>query len=69
MSNQTTGWVQRASQEFRALTQMPKLKPWLVPGLILLMAVGILLTITGDWNTWMSERREQKRTTLTCART
>src|SRR5215471_6571687 len=35
-------------------------KPWLVPGLILLMAVGILLTITGDWNSWMSERREQK---------
>src|SRR6516164_10459610 len=60
MTNQTTGWAQRALQEFRAETQSSKLKPWLVPGLILLMAVGILLTITGSWNTWASERREQK---------
>src|SRR6516164_11704634 len=60
MSNQITGWAQRALQEFRAKTQSSKLKPWLVPGLILLMALGILLTISGNWNTWASERREQK---------
>src|SRR5262249_57799400 len=42
------------------LTQSSKVKPWLVPGLILLMAVGILVTITGSWNSWVSERREQK---------
>src|SRR5215469_12396692 len=60
MSNQTTGWAQRALQEFRAKTQSSKLKPWLVPCLILLMAVGILVTITGSWNSWVSERREQK---------
>ena len=59
MSNQITGWAQRAFQEFRVEMQTSKLKPWLVPGLILLMAVGILVTITGNWNTWASERREQ----------
>jgi membrane fusion protein, multidrug efflux system len=60
MSNQMTGWAQRAFQKFQVETQSSKLKPWLVPGLILLMAVGILLTITGSWNIWTSERREQK---------
>jgi membrane fusion protein (multidrug efflux system) len=56
MSNQTTG----AFQKFRAEAQFSKLKPWLVPGLILLMAAGILLTITGNWNSCVSESREQK---------
>ncbi|HEX4165910.1 MAG TPA: HlyD family secretion protein [Bryobacteraceae bacterium] len=35
-------------------------KSWLVPGLVLLMAAGILLMITGNWNVWASERTEQK---------
>jgi membrane fusion protein, multidrug efflux system len=35
-------------------------KPWLVPGLILLMAAGILLMITGNWNAWASGATEQK---------
>jgi len=60
MSNRITVWAQRAYHEFRAEAQSSKLKPWLVPGLILLMAVGILVTITGDWSTWVSEHREQK---------
>jgi membrane fusion protein, multidrug efflux system len=36
-----------------------KLKQWLVPGLILLMALGILVLITTNWNTWVSGRTEQ----------
>jgi membrane fusion protein (multidrug efflux system) len=32
----------------------------LVPGLVLLLAVAILLMITGNWNTWASESSEQK---------
>src|SRR5689334_24844989 len=35
-------------------------KKWLVPGLVLLLAVGILLMITGNWNAWASGRTEQK---------
>jgi membrane fusion protein (multidrug efflux system) len=35
-------------------------RQWLVPGLVLLMAAGILLMITGSWNSWASERTEQK---------
>ncbi len=37
-----------------------RLKPWLVPSVILLMATGIVLLITGNWNTWGSERGVQK---------
>jgi membrane fusion protein (multidrug efflux system) len=35
-------------------------KHWLVPSLVLLMAAGILLVITGNWNAWASERTEQE---------
>src|SRR3954471_9455628 len=35
-------------------------KQWSVPGLVLLMAAGILLMITGNWNSWASDRTEQK---------
>lgn len=35
-------------------------KQWLVPGLVLLMAAGILLMITGNWNAWASGRTEQE---------
>jgi membrane fusion protein (multidrug efflux system) len=37
-----------------------RLKQWLVSALILMMAVGILLLITGNWNTWASERESQE---------
>ena len=33
---------------------------WLVPGLVLLLAVAILVMITGNWNNWVSGRTEQK---------
>jgi membrane fusion protein, multidrug efflux system len=35
-------------------------KTWLVPGLVLLMAAAILVLIIGNWNSWASERPEQK---------
>ena len=37
-----------------------RLKQWLVPGLILFMAIGILFLIAGNWNTWASERPSQE---------
>jgi membrane fusion protein, multidrug efflux system len=47
---------------------MPKLtqwvpdtvKRWSVPGLILVMAAAIFVMIVGNWNSWGSEREEQK---------
>jgi membrane fusion protein, multidrug efflux system len=33
---------------------------WTVPGLVLVMAAAILLLITANWNSWASERPEQK---------
>lgn len=35
-------------------------KRWLVPGLILIMAAGILLMITSNWNAWASGATEQE---------
>jgi membrane fusion protein (multidrug efflux system) len=37
-----------------------RLKQWLVPGLILFMAAGILFLIAGNWTTWASERPSQE---------
>src|SRR5271165_2408659 len=37
-----------------------RLKQWLVPTLILLMAAGIVFVIAGNWNTWASERASQE---------
>src|SRR5271166_3448906 len=37
-----------------------RLKQWLVPTVILLMAAGIVVLIAGDWNTWTSERPVQE---------
>src|ERR1700719_2770057 len=37
-----------------------RLKHWLVPTTILLMAVGIVFLIAGNWNTWASERVAQE---------
>ncbi|MBV8553307.1 MAG: HlyD family secretion protein [Acidobacteriaceae bacterium] len=36
-----------------------KTKAWTVPGLVLVMAVAILIMITGNWNSWASERANQ----------
>jgi membrane fusion protein, multidrug efflux system len=33
---------------------------WVVPATILLLAAGILVLITGNWNTWLGERAFQK---------
>ena len=42
-----SNWVQR-------------LKQWLVSAAILLMAVGIVFLIAGNWNSWASERESQE---------
>jgi membrane fusion protein (multidrug efflux system) len=39
---------------------LTKAKAWSVPGLVLVIAAAILLMITGNWNSWASERAEQK---------
>ncbi|HTF67212.1 MAG TPA: HlyD family secretion protein, partial [Edaphobacter sp.] len=35
-------------------------KSWSVPGLVLVMAAAILVMIVGNWNSWASQRAEQK---------
>src|SRR5215510_5638586 len=40
--------------------RMSKLKQWLVPRLVLLMAAGILVTITLNWNAWAGSRTNQE---------
>src|SRR5580700_1356565 len=42
----------------RSISQ--RLRSWTVPFLILLMAVGILFLIAGNWNTWTSEKPSQE---------
>src|ERR1700749_3694809 len=37
-----------------------RLKTWIVPLLILLMAVAIVFLIAGSWNAWASEKAEQE---------
>jgi membrane fusion protein, multidrug efflux system len=39
---------------------MSRLKQLLVPAIILLMAIGIVFLISGNWNTWASERASQE---------
>jgi len=39
---------------------MSRLKQLLVPGTILLMAVGVVFLIAGNWNTWASDRPSQE---------
>src|ERR1700741_5288004 len=41
-------------------TLIARLKPYLVPALIFLMAAGILGVIIGNWKSWASERAEQE---------
>src|SRR5713226_7054667 len=42
------------------LTWAQRLKHWLVPAVILLMAGGIVFLIAGNWNTWASDRAAQE---------
>ena len=42
------------------LTWTQRLKHWLVPAIVLLMACGILSLIAGNWNTWTSDRVAQE---------
>jgi len=44
---QQPGWTQR-------------LRKWLVPAIILLMAAGIVFLVSGNWNTWASDRASQE---------
>jgi len=37
-----------------------RLKQWLVPTIILLLAAGIVFLIAGNWNSWASERASQE---------
>ena len=37
-----------------------RLKQWIVPGLILAMALAIVVMIMGNWNTWASEKAAQE---------
>jgi membrane fusion protein (multidrug efflux system) len=37
-----------------------RLKRWMVPAVILLMAVAIVFVIAGNWNAWASEKTEQE---------
>jgi len=37
-----------------------RLARWIVPAIILLLAAGILILITGNWNTWTGERVWQR---------
>jgi membrane fusion protein (multidrug efflux system) len=41
-------------------TRAQRITRWLVPAAILLLAAGIILLITGNWNTWAGERASQK---------
>jgi membrane fusion protein (multidrug efflux system) len=44
----------------KAPTWAQRLRQWLVSATILLMAVGIVFLISGNWNTWASERESQE---------
>src|ERR1700691_3725354 len=37
-----------------------RLKAWVVPAMILLMAVAIVFVIAGNWDAWASEKAEQE---------
>ena len=40
--------------------EIAKLKLYVVPALVFLMAAGILVAIIGNWNSWASERTDQE---------
>src|SRR5277367_5565996 len=41
-------------------TLAQRIKAWIVPTIILLLAGGIVLLISGSWNTWASDRGKQE---------
>jgi membrane fusion protein, multidrug efflux system len=41
-------------------TLAQRIKEWIVPTIILLLASGIILLISGSWNTWASDRVKQE---------
>src|ERR1700730_17928997 len=41
-------------------TLAQRVKEWIVPTIILLLASGIVLLISGSWNTWASDRVKQE---------
>jgi len=41
-------------------TWTERLRKWLVPAIILLMAAGIVFLVSGNWNTWASDRASQE---------
>jgi membrane fusion protein (multidrug efflux system) len=50
--------------ESKVVEQRPRLggrlKQWIVPGLILAMALAIVVVIAGNWNAWASEKATQE---------
>src|SRR5215510_5492613 len=44
----------------RKHTGAQRLAHWIVPAIILLLAAGVVILITGNWNTWASQRVSQK---------
>src|SRR5271170_3131229 len=47
--------------EVEQQTSFPdRLKRWIAPALILLMALAIVFLIAGNWNAWASEKVEQE---------
>src|ERR1700686_2193409 len=54
------GAIDKAASRKESSMQFAKLKQYLVPALIFLMAAGILVAIIGNWNSWASERADQE---------
>src|ERR1700693_4503670 len=54
------GAIDKAASRKEPSMQFAKLKQYLVPALIFLMAAGILVAIIGNWNSWASERAVQE---------
>jgi len=48
------------AEPVRKRTWARRLGQWIVPIIVLLSAAGIVLLITGNWNTWAGERASQK---------
>src|SRR5262249_24837098 len=45
------------------VTKRPRTRPferWIIPAIVLLMAAGIVILITGHWNFWVGEKQTQK---------
>jgi membrane fusion protein (multidrug efflux system) len=51
---ESTDSINKSPKPWQRLTQ------WLTPSLILLMALGLVILIAGNWNTWASDRVSQE---------